>query len=369
VLVDEVSDRVGGAERFAVGVATALSRERFRVSLCATHVIGGALERQLDAAGVHHFALGRRSRFDLLRFRALTRFLRREHVDVLHAHKFGSNVWGTLFGRLCRVPVVIAHEHTWSYEGKPLRKLVDGHFIGRLATRFVAVSNADRERMIAIEGVQPDKALVFPTAFVPRAAEETGDLRADLGLPPDGPVIGTVAKLRPQKALTVLIEAFRMVLEVAPEARLVIVGDGPSRGELEEGARAAGVGDRVSFTGEREDLGTVLAAFDVAAMSSDFEGLPLFVFECMAHEVPLVATRVGGLPDVVSDGETGVLVSPRDPEALADALKRLLDDQGERERLASAARARLGDYTTERAAERFGQLYEELLAGRGSPRA
>jgi glycosyltransferase involved in cell wall biosynthesis len=337
------------------------------VSLCATRGLDAGAAAELRATGVEAFGLARRNATDLTAFRPLATFLRRERVDVLHSHKIGSNLWGTFLGRLCRVPVIVAHEHTWSYEGQRWRKLLDGHFIGRFATRFVAVSSADRQRMIDLEGVPAEKALVVPTAFIPRAREREGNLRAELGIPADAPVAGTVAVLRPQKALDMLIEAFAGVRRGLPEARLVIVGDGPSRQALEACARMAGVGDAVTFTGVRSDLATVLDGLDVAVMSSDFEGLPLFVFECMAHEAPLLATAVGGIPDVVVDGETGVLVPPRDPSALGEALDRLLRDPAERRRLASQARERLGEYTLERAAGRFAELYEELLAEAGRP--
>lgn len=362
VLVDEVGDAAGGAERFAVGLATTLPADRFDVSLCATHSASGPLAEELEAAGVRLVALDRQGRFDLLAFRQLVRHLRRERIQVLHAHKFGSNVWGTLLGRLCRVPVVVAHEHTWSYEGQPLRKLIDGRFIGRLASAFVAVSNADRERMIGLEGVPAAKALTIPTAFVPRAAQGGGDLRAELGIPANAHVVGTMAKLRPQKALSVLIEAFERVLVEIPGAHLVIAGEGPCRDELLAQASGKALGGRVHLAGQRTDLDSVLATFDVAAMSSDFEGLPLFVFECMAHLTPLVSTEVGGVPDVVEDGLTGLLVPPRDPAALAGALTRLLGDEDLRARLAEDAGRRLPDYTMQRAAERFAALYERLLA-------
>ena len=133
VMVDAVSDRAGGAERFAVGVAAGLPADRWDVARCATRGISGVLERELDAAGVRTLALERSGRFDVMPFARLGRFLREERIDVLHTHKFGSNVWGTLIGRARRVPVIVAHEHTWSYEGNPLRKLLDGRVIGRLA--------------------------------------------------------------------------------------------------------------------------------------------------------------------------------------------------------------------------------------------
>ena len=293
--------------------------------------------------------------------KAAVDILKRERIDVLHAHMFGSNIWGTLIGRLRRVPVVIAQEHTWSYRGRPFRRLMDGYVIGRLATRFVAVSNLDRTKMIEIENVPEERIVVMPTAYIPRNPT-IGDLRAELKIPADAPVIGTIARLRPQKALEVLLEAFSEVRRANTGARLVLVGDGPSRPQLEEQARETGISESVHFTGTRGDIETALTAFDVAAMSSDFEGMPLFVLECMANEVPLVATAVGGIPELVSGGETGLLVPPRDPQALAASINRLLADPPERERLAMAARERLEDYTLKRAGERFAALYEELLA-------
>jgi glycosyltransferase involved in cell wall biosynthesis len=364
MLVDSLYDGTGGAERFAVGLASALPQDRYELFMCTTRSAEGSLVEALDAAGVSHFALGRRGRFDVFRFGRLVRFLRRQRVDVLHCHKFGSNVWGTLIGRAARVPVVIAHEHTWSYEGQPLRRLLDGRLVGRLADRFVAVSSEDRRRMIEVEGVSPERAITIPTGYVPRPTDPDGDLRGELGLAADAPVVGTVAQLRPQKALDVLIKAFaRLPLDLAA-ARLVIAGDGPSRAGLELAAADLGVADRVHFLGTRTDLTTILGGIDVAAMSSDFEGLPLFAFECMAHRTPLVATSVGGLPDLI-DARSGVLVPRRDPDALADALAKLLRDPALRESIADAAEQRLRGYGMTAIAARFAELYDTLLAERG----
>lgn len=213
--------------------------------------------------------------------------------------------------------------------------------------------------MIEIEGVPPAKAIMIPTGYVPREDGSVGQLKAELGLPADAAVIGTVAQLRPQKALTVLIDALALLPE--PGVQLALVGDGPSREELEAHAATVGVSDRVHFLGTRVDLGTIFAGLDVAAMSSDFEGLPLFAFECMAHGTPLVATRVGGLPDQIEDGVTGLLVPRRDPQALATALGELLGDPARRDRMAAAAEERLGRFTMEVIAERFAELYDFLL--------
>ena len=130
------------------------------------------------------FALGRRATGDVLPFGRLgARCCGASDVDVLHAHMFGSNVWGTVVGRAARVPVVVAHEQTWDYEGQPLRKLLDGRLIGRHADAFVAVSTADRDRMVALEGVPEDKLRVELNAYVPRTGPRPpARLREELGL-------------------------------------------------------------------------------------------------------------------------------------------------------------------------------------------
>ncbi|HWM12738.1 MAG TPA: glycosyltransferase [Solirubrobacteraceae bacterium] len=355
MLVDLLGPDSGGAERVAVQLAQHLPRDRFSVSLCATRAVEAPWVDALASRGVRWFALGRRSSADVRPFMRLGRLLRRERVDVLHAHMFGSNVWGTVVGRAARVPVVVAHEHTWDFEGQPLRRLLDRRLIGRYADAFVAVSEADQERMISREGVPAGKVRLMPNGVEP-AAGEALDLRAELGLAADVPLIGTACILRPQKALEVLLEALLSV----PAAHLVVAGDGPERAALAQRATALGVAERVHFLGLRDDVGAVVAGLDVAAISSDFEGTPLFALEAMATGTPLVATAVGGLPALL-DG-CGVLVPPRDPAALGSAVARLLGDAGLRSSLAARGSERVRSYSIDAVAERFGALYTELLA-------
>ena len=366
LVVDQLTGLGGGAELFLVGLATHLPRERFEVSVCATRAVTpGPLAEILDSGAVPYIALGRRSRWDLLRLRGLASLLRNGGFDIVHAHKFGSNVWGTLFGRACRVPVVIAHEHTWSYKGQPLRKWIDGRVIGPLATRFIAVSDADATRMVEDEKVASEKVVVMPTGYVARPLTPDTDLRSELGLTSETPLVGTAVVFRPQKALEVLVEAHARLLRSMPDAHLAIAGEGPTRAEVERRAHDLSLDGRVHFLGHRDDVDAILRSLDVAALSSDFEGSPIFVLECMANGTPIVATEVGGIPQLVLDGETGVLVPPRDPEALADAVERLLADPERRAMLAAAATSKLADFTIDVVARRFADLYETLAAEAG----
>jgi glycosyltransferase involved in cell wall biosynthesis len=336
------------------------------VTVCATRAGDGPLLEPLLAAGIRYETLGRTGRYDLAPFRRLSKLLREESIDVLHAHKFGSNLWGSIVGRLSRTPVVVAHEHSWAYSGDSVRRILDGRVIGRLADVMVAVSTRDRERMTSIEGIPPSKTIYIPNAFVPRPpAPADSDLRAELGIAPGATVVGTLAVLRAEKRLDVMIEAFARVAGGFDDAHLVVGGYGLMLDEWSALAERLGVGERVHWLGMREDVETVLGAVDVAAMSSEREGMPLFAFECMATGTPLVATDVGGLRDVFPGGEGALLVPPGDVDALAEALAALMRDPARRSAIAAAAADRLPEFTAERAAERVGGLYERLLARRG----
>ncbi len=362
----DVATGVGGAERFAIGLASHLPRDRFEPWICSTRRIEAPTASALDELGIPHINLGRKNKWDVHRIGGLARLLRRERFDILHAHKFGSNLWGTLVGRACRVPIVLAHEHTWSYQSDPLRALLDGRVISRLATRFIAVSSADRDRMVEIEHVPREKIVVIPAnVYIPSLGSGHGDLRTELGLAADTPIIAVAAVLRPQKALSVLLEAHALLLHSEPAAHLVIAGAGPCQRELEELATKLSLRDRLHLLGRRDDVDSILRAADVGVLSSDFEGTPLFVTECMASNTPLVATAVGGLPDLIEHGRTGLLVPPRDPEALADGLARLLGDPAERERFATASARRLSEFTIEAITARVCELYEQLAREAG----
>jgi glycosyltransferase involved in cell wall biosynthesis len=350
--------RSGGAERFAAGLAAALPSDRFDVWLCSTRFQDSCAAARLAAAGVKLIHLKRTGSLDLHRFRPLIGLLRQQRFDVLHAHMFGSNFWGSIFGHMFGVPVIIAHEHNWAYAGEPHRVLIDRHVVARLATRFVAVSEANRQRMIAVERISGQKIVVMPTAYIPSVMSEKRDIRAELNLPRDSPLVATAAILRPEKRLDVLIEAHA---GLERSVHLVIAGVGPGRGSLERLAANLGSAERVHFLGLRDDVDMILRSADVGALSSDWEGMPLFALECMAAGTPLVATAVGGLRELVESGETGLLVKPGDPSALREALANVIRQPELGQRLAAAAKARLEPFRITSVAERFANFYEELL--------
>jgi glycosyltransferase involved in cell wall biosynthesis len=352
----------GGAERAMVALATHLPTDRFEVMVATTRPSAGPRIDDVLAAGIPHLALDRRHRWDLPPLRRFVQLLKHERIDVLHAHMFGSNLWGSVLGRMAGVPVVIAHEHSWSYEGQPLRRFLDGRVIGRLADAFVAVSETDRRRMIELERVPAEKIVVLPNPYVPRQVEQPIDVRERLGIPAGAPVIGTVAVLRPEKAIDVLIDGFALLSRSLPEAHLVIAGGGFVKAALEARARGTSVADRIHFLGWWDDVGGLLDTLDVAALTSDREGAPLFAIECMAHRVPLVSTDVGNVSALLGDGEGVTLIPRRDPPGLAAALEALLRDPARRQAQVEIAAQRLDGFHVEQVAGEFSALYERLLA-------
>jgi glycosyltransferase involved in cell wall biosynthesis len=365
----------GGAERVAMEIAMRLDPSRFESVYCASRFLpgweGGSVqvaEERLQAAGVRYFGLGRRASWDLHRWIPLYRALRRERFDVIHTHMFGSNAWGTVIGRLARTPAIVAHEHTWSFEGRPLRRLVDREVIGRGSSVFIAVSQADRRKMIEIEGVKPEKVLFVPNGIPMPPPPSGADVRAELGIPPGAPVIGSVSVLRPQKALDVFIRAAVPLLRDYPDLRVLIAGEGPLKGELTELVRSLAVQDRLLMLGFRSDVPDVLAALDVAVSSSLFEGSPLAVMEFMEAARPIVATTVGGVPDLIDDGVHGLLVPPADADALGAAVRRMLDDREAARAMGERARERRRtDFDVELMVRRFESLYVRLVEGAGPP--
>jgi L-malate glycosyltransferase len=359
-------DITGGGERMAVTIALRLDPTRFDRILCATREVPGPkFDLELREAGTRVISLERRSRAELSAWWPLVSLLRRERVDILHAHKFGSNVWGTVIGRLARVPVVIAHEQTWgpaefSPAGQSFRAFMDREVIGRGVDLFFAVSRADRRRMVQLEGVDGRRICVLPNAVPP--VRPTGhDVRAEFGIAPGAAVVGTVCQLRPQKALDLLVSAAGHLRPEFPDLRVLIAGDGAERAQLEQQIRAEGLEETVLLLGTRTDVPDVIAAFDVAVCCSNYEGTPLSVMEYMGTGKPVVATRVGGVPELIEDGVHGLLCEVGDVTGLAAAVAELLRDPKRRARMGERGRERQGqEFDLDTAVRRVEELYELL---------
>lgn len=300
----------------------------------------------------------------LARLVTLVKLLRSNRVDVLHIHLTGASGgrWVFLASRLAGVPALIYTQQIAPEKRAPLPIRLERKLVNLVVHRFIAVSEATRRKYVDRLAQSEAKTVVIPNAVeLDRYRGDYGAARVSTrrlwNIPLDAKVIGTVARLSPQKALHVLLEALPAVIREVPEVRVLIVGDGSERPRLEKLADRLGVASCVYFAGNRVDVPDQLLAMDVFVLPSLFEGLPLAILEAMAAGRPVVATEVDGVPEIVKDGVTGFLVSPGNPAQLARALVRLLRDPTTAARFGDAARQRAQDFSTDAVVERVLDAY------------
>jgi glycosyltransferase involved in cell wall biosynthesis len=272
------------------------------------------------------------------------RALRSLRPAVVHCADFDAPAMLAARAGAWSAPLVVTYN---TPELRPANNAV-GRVVVRAAWAMrpwvVFTSDADRETGIALDPMAPGRTEVIPygvdtTRFAPRG--NGSDMRAALGIAAGRRVVGTVARLNEQKGQTYLLEAAERLAKRRTDIEWVIAGDGELRASLEDEARRRGVGELVHFLGHRNDVPEVLSAFDVFAHPSNFEGMCFAVAEALAVEVPVVATDVGGIGQSVVHEETGLLVRPRDPDALVESIERLLDDRDEALRFARKGRERV----------------------------
>ena len=351
----------GGAEQLLVSGAPYLDRERFRYQFAYLLPWKDGLVGELVGAGFPvHCLDGARGGGWLGRLRAL---IRREGVELVHAHSPVAAAGArTAAGRGTRQ--VYTEHNLWS-------RYHPATFAANLATfprnhHVFAVSDMVRAsirypgplRLLPMPPVETLHHGLDPAAL---STEERDGARDELAIPHEAPVVATVANFKAAKDHATLLRAAVRVVEAVPAAHFLLVGQGPLEADTRRLAGDLGLDGSVTFAGFRTDARRLIAASDLFVLSSAYEGLPIALIEAMALARPAVVTRVGGTPEVVTDGVQGLLVPPRDPAALARGVLRLLADPGLRARMGAAAAVRARDFDILKAVHRMEQVYTDLL--------
>jgi len=364
-----VCDKFGVAGSSIHGVSRLFSwwfprydASRFEVSLCGLKGPEPG-SRSLEEQGIPVRHLGR-GRFDPRILGDLVNLAREKGARILHVHGYAAADFGRLAARRAGAALVL-HEHFADPRMPSYQALAD-RALAALTDRAIAVSESTREFLVRQRHVPAHRVrLIWNGApldeFAPRSKEAARKARAELGLPADAVVIGSIGRLNEQKGHRYLLDAAAAALPAVPAARVLIVGDGDLAGPLREQARALGIADRVVFAGHRADIPAVLGAVDVFCISSTYEGTPLTLFEAMAAGKAIVSTAVDGCREVIEDGVTGILVPPRDAATLGLRLRELLVDRGRREALAREALRASSRYDIRRCVEAMQSLYDEVL--------
>ena len=351
---------VGGAETSLVDLVRRLDREHFQPELCCLKYfdpLGDLLAREIPA-----FTSLLAHKYDFAVLWRLTRLLRERRIDAVVTVGTGGDkmFWGRLSAWLAGVPVICSSLHS---TGLPDHVELPNRLLAPLTDAFVGVAKLHGKYLAAHEGCPAHKVHVIPNGvdverFHPRWPSRA--LQQEFGLEPGSPVAGIVAALRPEKNHEMFLYVAALVHRKLPNARFLIVGDGPQRPRLEQLAGSLGIADAVRFVGTRSDIPEVLSLVDVVLLTSHMEANPLCLLEAMASEKPVVATRVGSVPESVSEGQTGYLVEPGDSQGMAC---RVIELFGDPDRAATLGRAGREQVISHWSVDRMVRGYQDLLTG------
>jgi len=331
--------RLAGAERCVYQLATRLDADRFEVRVVALR--GGSVAEMLADAGVAVTVLNMRCKWDLGRLYKLTGVLRRAEPDLVHTHLFHADLAGRVAARLAAVPHLLHTVHTAEGRFRPWQ-YASARLLGDYCDGIVCVSPSVRDYHCARSGLPRSQYTVIPNgidaaAFV-RDEQSRSRLRREWGLGDDQPVVVFVGRLDQAKGIETLLSAMSHLAARGQALDLVIAGDGPKRHIIENFIRHGEGGRRCRLLGFVQDVQAVLSAADIFVMPSRWEGFGLAAVEAMAASLPVVATRVPGLRDVIKDGESGLMIDCGDVFGLAERIERLAHDPPLRQRLGQRGR-------------------------------
>ncbi len=361
ILFLSTSSGPGGAERVISNLAASLDPARYRAVLCLFRQ--GWIRERSESRGVRTHIIPTCGMTDwrwALRFR---RLLDEEHVDLIHAHEFDTNVQGTFVAAISGIPLV-ATVHGKHYFWEKWRRCLAYRWVSRQAT-MVAVSEDLKQFIVEKVGACPERITVLYNGVdvpMPPKQVEVDACRKELRLPQGDQIVGVVGNLYPVKGHQYLIEGIPAVLKKCPNTSFVFAGRGQLEKELKDQVHRLGLDERVHFLGLRQDISTILALLDVFVLPSLSEGLSMAILEAMMAGKPVIATRVGGNPEIVLDGETGFLVPPRDSQTLADQLVTLLTNKEQAAQFAARGKRRAeGQFSLQTMVHAYQSLYDKCL--------
>jgi len=358
----------GGPEKTILQGAARADPHRFAVTVCYLHDardLAFRIDVQAADLNIDYVEITERHSWDPQIWTALRRLVRERQIDIVHAHEYKSDFLARLLAKFEPV-ILLATVHGWTgcTRRERLFYFVDKRLL-RGFPRLSAVSDQIRQTLVDA-GVREDRIHSIPNAIdttvFHRDAAMVKRVRDSLGLGPHDVVIGAVGRLEPQKRFDVLLQAFARIRSKRPDLRLLIVGEGGERTNLEDARNRLGLADSCRFLGHRADIVDLHHAFDLFIQSSDYEGTPNAVLEAMAMETPIVATDVGGTAELIQYRVHGLLVRPQDPVALAQAMEQALRDSEATTKRRSAARQRVEqEFSFDKRMQVVEAIYERLM--------
>jgi glycosyltransferase involved in cell wall biosynthesis len=329
------------------------------------------LGEEIEKLGLDFIPLNikRSHRFSPKIITELHRLMKKRHIHIVRAHRYRASLYGRLAALLARVPVIITSVHDNYRKDLRLGRRIANRILSRVTDKIVAVSESVRRDVTKYDGLDPSKILVIyngvdASKFTPDG--KFHNIREEFSIANSDIVVGSVGRLVPAKGLEYLIEAVSHLGKEINNIKLLIVGHGSLLDSLRDGAREHGINERVIFTGKRRDIPDILSGIDIFVMPSLAEGLGNSLLEAMAMCKPIIATAVGGMPELIKNGVNGILVPPRDPDTLAAAIKTLIENRYLATKMGQAARNFvLNNYDIKEITQKWQSLYLSILKEKG----
>lgn len=350
---------IGGLQQVVVNICKYIDRDRFDVTVLCLRALG-EFTPEIERLGIKVFLLPQKKNgIDYFAFWKLAKMLRQQKTNVIHTHNTQPFIDGTLAALLSNVKTVVHTDHARDFPDKR-RYMLAEWVVSQYAYKVVGVSDHTAENLSRYERVSKKKIKIIPNGIDVSKYEITVDqvsMKRDLGIREEGPVIGLGVRLTEQKGIPYLIRAMPAVLKKFPDATLVIAGDGPMATELKKETTKLGLDNHVLFLGPRLDIPAILKLLDVYVLPSVWEGLPMVILEAMAARCPIIATDVGGVRNVITNGVNGSIIEPKNSNMLAAEIIKLLSNDALR---TSYIRAAHDVVSKKFSAETMTRKYEKL---------
>ena len=360
-MIDELD--IGGTEQQILELVRHIDKSRYKPMVCCLRSDGRVAD-EIRQLGVKVVLLRKRMKFDFFIIPKLMRFIKEERIDIVQTYLITANIWGVLAAKLAGVRWIFASERNVNTSDQG-NKHPFADFVFRVLCTLPAriIGNADAVSKYLVEDINIPKAKVVTIhngINLDRfdCKVDINRKKSELGLDLRSPVIGVIARLSPQKNHRMLLQATLKVVNTIPDLRMLIVGDGPLLGQIKDLCNDLDLASNVIFTGARRDVPEIMQVLDISVLPSLFEGFPNTIMESMAAGKPVIATDVGGNPELVENGKTGYIVPSNDPEVMADAILHLLKNRILLAKLGKAGRRRIEKYfTLDRMVQKTEQMY------------
>ncbi len=361
--VAHIIDRLppDGAERLLVDVLKNRSNDFTFTVVCL--VAGGELVEELENMDVPVIIFNRRHKLDIGLIFRLRKWLRLNNVDVVHTHLFTADSWGRLAAFLARVPCIVNTVHSTNTWKTKIHRFIDW-VLAKVSTNVIACSDEVANVLIKKDGLSAKRVKVVANGIDLSRFENVTPI--DMATKPDTINLVVIGRLHPAKGHQDLLPVIKTIKEKCPDFHFYFVGEGELRSDIKKNIKKFDLNDSITLMGQRPDIPAILAAIDIFVMPSKWEGLPMALLEAMAMGKTVVATRVGGIPDVITHNENGLLVDVDDSAELAENLVKVITDNKLRLRLGTAAKEMVRlHYSAATVSQKYEKIYKQALASKG----